>query len=485
MIRSLAVVLALLPLGDTFTYVNEDGDSATISAKLVGEGQGAFALELPSGELKLIPQGAVQRRVPSDDPEPETPEAALERLKRRFAAEKFRGTVQSPYVIGLILSEPLEKQYEVRAGGFLKKAAKFFKTVEGVFLEFMKDVKASTVKPRYPLTIIIFETDGDFEEYAHADTEGRGLSAGNIAGYYNVLSNQLVIRMSECHTFETPLHEAIHMQVYNRGVLQRLAPLPAWFNEGLAAGFEANGERINIGPFRVSMRYSRQAMQARNVDWDDVVVDDTAFRGDVLAGEAYGHAWSIHWFLASKYRKQYVRYLELLGRKKPLEQVDAEERRKEFEETFGKSPGRLQKEFPAVLEAAARKQKINLYETKPLGYSQTTSNLAEVEMTAIRDENKGGLLEVEGRIRNLSTIRPMSFHVTVETEAGAYADWFVPSLGTLKTAPLPRQFVQKLMENAPGGPSRSFRVRVKAAVPDGETGQRWQQGSLPKPIFGQ
>jgi hypothetical protein len=71
----------------------------------------------------------------------------------------------------------------------------------------------------------------------------------------------------------------------------------------------------------------------------------------------------------------------------------------------------------------------------------------------------------------------------VETEAGTYADWFVPNLGTLKTSPLPRQFVQKLMDNAPGGPSQKFRVKVRAAVPGGETAQLWQRGSLPKPVF--
>lgn len=483
LVAFIMVWIASCAVADTFTYIDEDGKTVTVEAKLVGEGQGALALELPQGELRLIPQAAVRNREPGDDPEPESPKAALERIKEIFGEEKFRGLVEPPYAIGLVLSEPLPKQYESRAAGFLKKAAKFFKNVEGVFLDFMKDVKAETQRPRYPLVILIFETDDAFDEYTQVDTEGRGLSAGNIAGYYNLLSNQLVIRMSECHTFETPLHEAIHQQVYNRGVLQRLAPLPAWFNEGLATGFEANGERINIGPFKVSKRYSKQAMRARSVNWEDVVADDTAFRGDVLAGEAYGHAWGIHWLLASRHKKEYIRYLELLGEKKALEPHDPEQRRREFEETIGKKVRELQKEFPQALESAARKQNIDLAEGKPPGYSLTTSNLAEVEMTAVKQGNLGGLLEVEGQLRNLSMVRPMSFHVTVETDAGTYADWYVPPLGTQKTAPLPKQLVQKVMENSPGGPSQTFRVRVKAAVPDGETGQAWKRGQLPKPVF--
>lgn len=490
MTRGLTVIIAfwLTPLvsssrADTFTYIDEDGQPATVEARLVGEGQGAFALELPTGELRLIPQGAVQERKPGDDPVPISPKEALNRLRVKFGEEKFRGLAEPPYAIGLVLSEPLQKQYENRAAGALKKAARFFRTVEGVFLSFMKEMKVQTQLPRHPLVVLIFETDDDFEEHTQADTEGRGLSAGNIAGYYNLISNQLVIRMSECHTFDTPLHEAIHQQVYNRGVLRRLAPLPAWFNEGIATGFEGNGERITIGPLKASKRYSRQAMHARNVNWDDVVADDTAFRGDVFAGEAYGHAWSIHWLLASRHKKDYARYLQRLGEKRALEPHDPAARRREFEETFGKSVKELQQEFPRALETAARKQNIDLTEVKPPGYSQTTTNLAEVEMTAVRQAGIGGALEVEGQLRNLSLLRPMSFYVTVETDAGTYAEWHIAQLSTQKTTALPKQFVQKVMDNAPGGSSRLFRVRVKAAVPDSETGQNWQRGQLPRPVY--
>lgn len=485
---SLSTLLLLLVIhgaapADTFTYLDEDGKTVTVDAKLVGEGQGAFALELPGGELRLIPQGAVQERKPAEDPTPLSAKEALEQLREKFGDDKFRGLAEGPYALGLILSEPLPKQYETRAASMLKKAHKFFKTVEGVFLSFMKDVKVPVEAPRYPLVVLIFETDDDFEEFTHADTEGRGLSAGNIAGYYNMLSNQLVIRMSECHTFDTPLHEAIHQQAYNRGVLQRMAQLPAWFNEGLATGFEGNGEKIAIGPMKVSQRYSRQAMRARSVNWDDVVADDTAFRGDVLAGEAYGHAWSIHWLLASRHKKEYAKYLELLGEKRALERYDAAARRQDFEASFGKSVNDLQQEFSTALATTARKQNIDLTEPKTPGYSLTTTNLADVEMTAVRMVDQGNRLEVEGQLRNLSQLRPMVFYVTVETDSGTYADWYVTQLAPQKVAPLSKQVVQKVMENAPGGPSQSFRVRVKAAVPDSDTGQNWQRGQLPKPKY--
>ena len=466
---------------DDFTIMEDDGKSVTIEARLAGEGQGAVALERRDGRIEVVPRGQLLKRQPGPDPEPLTSAAVLERLTERFGREKFRGHADSTYVIGLILSEPLPKQYDAKAASLLRKGAGFMKLVEKVFLEFVDDLKIDIVKPRYPLVLLIFETDDDFITYTAEESGGRGLSAGNILGYYSGLTNHLVIRMSECHTFETPLHEAIHQQVYNRGVLQRLSPAPAWFNEGIATGFEGNGDRINAGPLKVNTRYSRAAMRARTVNWDEVVADDRAFRGDVLAGEAYAHAWSIHWFLATKYRKQYIEYLQLLSQKQPLQKDDRQTRTADFERIFGKSVGKLQAEFPQALELAASKQKVSLDTPKPPGYLLTQSNLAEVELTAGRVAN--GPMQTEGRMRNISHLRPMSFHITVETDAGTYAEWLLPNVAPLKQVPLGKQLAQKRMQNAPGGPSQTFVVRVRAAVPDSETAQQWQRGQLPVPVF--
>ncbi len=74
---------------------------------------------------------------------------------------------------------------------------------------------------------MIFETDEDFEEYTTKHTGGRGLSAGNIAGFYSPQTNYLYVRMSECYDFSTPLHEAIHQQCFNTGVLARLTDSPS------------------------------------------------------------------------------------------------------------------------------------------------------------------------------------------------------------------------------------------------------------------
>ncbi|MDB5342160.1 MAG: hypothetical protein JWP89_537 [Schlesneria sp.] len=466
---------------DVFTVKEDDGNKVTVEARLIGEGQGVMAIERTDGRIEAIPQDQILQRVPGPDPTPLSCAEVLERLTERFGKDRFRGHSDSTYVIGLVLAEPLPKQYDAKATAMLKKAARFMTLVEKVFLDFVDDLKIEIVKPRYPLVLLIFETDDDFIKFTAEQTGGRGLSAQNILGYYSVLTNHLVIRMSECHTFETPLHEAIHQQVYNRGILQRLSPSPAWFNEGIATGFEGTGEKINSGPLKLNTRYARGAMRARTVNWDEVVANDRAFRGDVLAGEAYAHAWSIHWFLATKYRKQYIEYLQLLSQKQPLQRDDSQTRVDDFERIFGKRVGKLQSEFPQAIESAAKKQKVSLETPKPPGYMLRQINLAEVEMSAARVNN--GTMQAEGRMRNLSLLRPMSFYVTVETDAGTYADWYLPNVAPQKEMPLAKQFAQKQMQNAPGGPSQTFVVKVRAAVADSDTALQWQRGQLPAPVY--
>lgn len=480
-------VIGFLPLhdcyGDTFTVRQDDGSVVSVDARFAGEGQGLIALERKDGRLELVPVSQILNREPGPDPEPLSNAEVMDRLKDQFGAEKFRGYAEGSYVIGLVLSEPLPKAFENKATACLKRAANFLKTVEKIFLDFVNEFKLEVDKPRFPMVLLIFETDDDFVQFAAAETTGRGVSAGMILGYYSALSNQLAIRMSECHTFETPLHEAIHQQVFNRGLLQRFSPCPVWFSEGIATGFEGNGDKINGGPLRVSSRYAAHAARSKTVIWDDIVADDKAFRGDVLAGEAYSHAWSIHWFLLTRYRSQYVQYLKHLGQKRTLERDDASTRVKDFEEVFGKRVGTLQSEFPQALEQAARKQKISLDKGAPRSRGTIQSNLAEIEINPAGGESSEGQL-IEGRMRNLSQIRPMSFYITVETENGHVAEWFLPGVPSQKIHPLEKTRATRRGKGFSGGEGTGVRVIVRTAVPESEQAKKWQRGDFSSPAPG-
>lgn len=476
----IALVSSASVRADTFTYRDEDDKETTVEARLAGEAQGQFVLELNDGQFRIVPQGAVTDRKPADDPTPVTGAEMVKQLTDKFGSDLFRALDEKPYVVGLVLASPLPKNSEFKARSFLKKGAQFMKSVERVFEEFCKQSRLPIQSPRFPLVMLVFETDADFEKYADDTTKGRGLSAGNIAGFYSGLTNWLAIRMNECHTMEVPLHEAIHQQVYNRQLLQRLAPTPKWFNEGIATGFEGNGERVDVGPFKINSHYARLAMQEKQFGWAEVVANDRAFGGDILAGQAYVHAWCIHWMLCSRMKEQYTKYVRMQGEKKPLETITGEDRQKEFEEAFGKEVATLQKDFKTQLELGMKRQKVQPEPDKPAGYSKTQTHLGEVELTAV----SSGALEVGGTLKNISPIRAMSFHVTVETDAGVYADWHVHNLESRKSATLQKQFAQKRMINAPGGVPRTFRVKVNSVTPDSRDADAWKSGKLPVPEYG-
>jgi hypothetical protein len=235
----------------------------------------------------------------------------------------------------------------------------------------------------------------------------------------------------------------------------------------------------------VSARYARQVRNASNVGFSTVLGDDASFQGDDLATEAYGRAWGLHWLLVTKYKPQYAAYVKQLSQKPPLQRPTEEERNADFQQAFGKSPEEINREFRTALEAALKKQKVQLDPDQPKGLSLTHENLATVEMGAVNKVSEAGSrLEVAGKLTNISPLRTLAFYVTVETETGTYAEWLLPAVDVNKTVPLPAQVVRKTLEGAPGGPSRTFRVHVKSVPADSDAAAAWKQGQVPLPRFG-
>ncbi|WP_166831331.1 DUF1570 domain-containing protein [Thalassoroseus pseudoceratinae] len=467
---------------DQITYVQDDGTQTTVEAQIYGSDRGAVALEMADGSLEVIPEARIVKREPGDGPEPLDEDAMIEQLTERFGKDKFRATSKRPFVVGLVLASPLESRIqETRATSFLREAVGFMKRVENEFKNYARQARISIDNPKHTLVALIFETDDDFEAYVEETRGGaQSLSAGNIAGFYSGLSNLLVLRLSECYDFATPLHEAMHQQVYNRGVFQRLAPLPVWFNEGIATSFEGNGDRIRNGPNRLNSHYARKSLAGGGLSWTETVQHDSTFRGDIFAGDAYRNAWSMHWFLLNNYDDQYKSYVERLGEKESLAEISPEQQLSEFEDVFGKSPAELESEFRRKLPIEMRRQRLSAVERRQAGLSETQSHLGEVVLTAVRQPN--GLLQVQGQLTNISPLRDMAYYVTVVTGTGEFADWFVPDLKIRKSQRLPLQFVQKRIVGARGGPAGTFRVKIQSAIADSDTANAWKRGQLPSPL---
>lgn len=476
-------LLGTLPLrlqADQFTFPNQDGKLQTEEGTLLGTAGRWQAVEKRDGEILIIPKGAV--RNPGPAPSPLSGEEMARQLADEFGEELFRSHYEEPYLIGLVLTAPLEKQDEERVQRALGEAVEFMHSVERGFNSFVDRLKLEVSEPRHTLVMLIFESDSDFEEYATQKMGDGGLSAGILAGFYSGKTNRLYVRMSECLSYEIPLHEAIHQQVFNRGIFNRLSPVPAWFNEGIATAFEAERGRISTGPFRVHSQYVWQAQSAGQFDWAEVVENDRAFRGDIFAATAYTHAWCIHWLLVNEYTDQYAEYVKLLGTKPTLGRSSREERNQEFEQTFGKTIQELQYEFPQAIRTAVKRRGVRLPKRREPGYVEAEVQLAYIELYQNRKTlRKSREIEFTGKLKNISPVRDMSFYVALFRPNGEYTDWYVDNLASRRRVSLESQKMEKHLPEAPGGQQGAVYLFVRSAIPGSPEAERWAKGDLPTP----
>ncbi len=449
-------------VADEFTYTDSDGSEQHVAARLAGNGQGHFALELPDGSWRLVPESAVSRRQPGPDPEPLTAAELGQQLETRFTAELFRYKAEGPFLVGLVLTAPLAPATDKKTDGFLEKAIKFYQSIDRMFTRFGEQMKLDLEPSRLPLVMIIFETDELFEAYADEASGGRGLSAQNIAGFYSALTNELVLRLDECDSFAVPLHEAIHQQVFNRGVFQRLAPVPVWFNEGIATGFENDGTTIRANPQQINRTFAGLAQRPLALTFESIVGSDDAFQGDVLAGDAYVLAWCLHWQLVTGLPDEYTAYIRRLGELQPLQPRDAN-RSQAFQAAFGRSPAELTATFADQLRAQARRERVKLEPPQvAVGNLTTQDNAGLVEIGLVRRGDLGGRLQCIGKLKNLSPFRTLNFRVAlVPPDGGATIEWNVAEVGPNRTVDLERQLIA-------GATAAAFRVVIESSLPDQE-----------------
>lgn len=467
--------------GDTYTYVEEDGKRTTIEAQSIGEGQGFTALERRDGQLQIVPSSAIVERTPGEGPEPYDRDQMAAMLKERFGEDLIRLREEGSFIIGLVLTAPIERTSERRAATFIQKASRFMNQVDDVFLRYAKLRKFPLHDPKYPLVLLIFESEQDFDQYTLEATGASGLSAANIAGFYTPITNWLAVRMSSCDSFEVPLHEAIHQQMYNR-VFQRLAPVPKWFDEGIATGFEGNGDRITISPAKVNPRYAAQAEALSGVvNWKTVVENDGAFTADVLAGEAYTLAWCMHWLLANYHKDQYEAYVQELASRKPLAMLDSGERLERFQDAFEVTVPELQREFPDKLKLAIRQQRVRPDPRRTDGGSSTKQALGQADLQVVANSSIGGRLAAKGRLKNMSPLRPMTFYVTVESADGTFADWTVHNLAPGRSQDLDLQRLEKRFLPAIRMPLGTYKVFIQSVAADSREAEIWHGGNVPGP----
>ena len=120
----LAVLLGLTAgpaRADKFVYRDKDDKRLEVEARVIASGQGVGVLELADGQYRVVPSGAVEKRERAEGPEPMTPDQIAAALAKEFGAERFRSSIQAPFVMGLVLAAPLPRGTESRAANFLQQ----------------------------------------------------------------------------------------------------------------------------------------------------------------------------------------------------------------------------------------------------------------------------------------------------------------------------------------------------------------------------
>lgn len=470
---------------DQLRLVEPTGREATIDVRIVASEQGMTLVELNSGEYRILPNGAIVNRKQTDDPVPMTASELAAHLCKKFPEGLTRSMDLDQYAVVVVLGSPLKQSQESRVKSILTKATKFMKGVESVYTSYCKRAEMVAESPRLPLGMLIFETDRGFDDYAAETTGQQGEGVLRLSGFYSGLTNLLAMRLSECLSFEVPAHEAMHQQSYNRGTFQRLASIPRWLDEGLATGFETVGAKISGSPYRISARYARQALDSNRVSWDDMLQTDGIFLGNVLAGEAYGQAWGLHWLLVTRHKKGYAKYIRTMAVKLPLQKQSGEERMREFVDAFGKRPSEIEADFLPMLNAKYDKRKAEADHNPSPGRLFVNEGLADVEVSAERTRNVGNMLMVKGRLKNTSPIRPMAYYVCVETDSGTCSEWFLPEvpvnqivdLETQPSLPNPQAGAHFAVGFRQAG---SFSVKIRSTIPDSTEAEAWKQGNYPR-----
>lgn len=330
---------------DEFVLRLTDGNEETITARWVAANATHAALELDDGRYRMVPLPTILDRTPGNDPEVASADTVSSRLRTRFGTERTLIHADAPYVLAYAMARPPDKATQTKSLQLLRKAGTHLRGMRQSFQDFAKSIPLELTPVKFPLVVLIFEKDDAFDQY-FLDEQRRatgaalpdGLSIAGITAYYNLISNELVLRQSSCAKFDTPLHESVHQLAHNRGVFQRLAPVPVWINEGLATAFEGDGDRPRGTPRLANPRFVRRLHLTEKLDFRDILAEDRGFRTNELAAEAYSLGWALHWYVLTQHKTKYAPLLAHYGALAPLSQEPSPEARvAEFEQVTGLS----------------------------------------------------------------------------------------------------------------------------------------------------
>jgi hypothetical protein len=239
-------------------------------------------------------------------------------------------------------------------------------------------------EPEFPLVAIVFASQSAYVDYSRAEL---GEAASKVIGYFSLRTNRMAMydltglqaaagsrprvgsaaqvnrmlaRPETAQTLATVVHEATHQIAFNCGLHQRYSDCPKWFSEGIAIYFETpdlksrQGWRIGVVNRPRLVQFRQYLRKRPDNSLVTLISNDDRFNDTSLTLDAYAEAWALTQFLLARHRTEYVEYLEMLSRKKPLFWDDAETRLAEFKTAFGDDLEKLDHEFVRYIVTRVR-----------------------------------------------------------------------------------------------------------------------------------
>ncbi|SMP71511.1 Protein of unknown function [Neorhodopirellula lusitana] len=215
-----------------------------------------------------------------------------------------------------------------------------------------------THEPEFPLVIIAFATDDQFQEY-------RRMPQGVVA-YYDSLANSVMLyeesdlslhapEIAVKNAISTIAHEGAHQILHNIGVQQRLSRWPMWLSEGLAEFYAPTSLQRGV---RWSGMGSTNQLRMMEIDrdWNGGKalgagrVLKRVVAADQLDSLDYAYSWSLIHLLSKRHQKELFACVRQCSELRPFDGLDSEPGKlpsssEVFEKHFGDEYHEIEKEL--------------------------------------------------------------------------------------------------------------------------------------------
>jgi hypothetical protein len=355
----LTLLLSPLPLAAVDRVVfQRDGREQVVAGRLLVEAQdGGLLLLAPDGRIWAVPHEEKPRLTRDESPMKPLPR---DELAKKLLAELPRGfdaLGTAHYLICYDTSKP-----------YAQWCGSLFERLHGAFVNFWSHKGFELHESEFPLVAILF---ADRKAYLKFSRSELGPAGESILAYYSLMSNRMTLydltgvetsgqalprstaqqinqilnQPAAREAVATVVHEATHQIAFNCGLQARLSDCPCWVSEGIAMYFETpdlsstKGWR-GIGGVNYLRLQNFGGYLSRRTPGSLAALIETDKRfhdaQPALRNDAYAEAWALTYFLIRQHPKEYVKYMQILSRKKPLIVDTPEDRRAEFEKAFGK-----------------------------------------------------------------------------------------------------------------------------------------------------